>query len=81
MKKSRAITDAVEVRKKRLRVVLLNAIEMMLSDYTNDEARFLKQPIALFNCYFSSSYFRRKRAKKQIKMLTAERTKCKADIF
>lgn len=62
-------SDEVSCRKKRLRVVLLNAIDILLSDHTNDEARFLKQPIALFNCYFTSTYFRRKRLKQQLKSL------------
>ena len=67
--------DPVEMRKKRLRVVLLNVIDILLSEYTNDEARFLKQPIALFNCYFLSSEFRHKRSDKQIKALRIPSTK------
>ena len=78
------VCEPVEQRKKQLRIVLLNAIDILLSEYTNDEARFLKQPIALFNCYFLSSEFRHRRYEKQIKALRITLTakeKHEADLF
>ena len=62
-------TCEVQKRTIKTRTSLLNVIDILLSEYTNDEARFLKQPIALLNCYFSSTQFREKRKRKQIKDL------------
>jgi hypothetical protein len=56
----------VPFKKQRLRLVLLNAISALLTVYPNEEARFLKQPTILFNCYFTSSQFRKIRAKQRI---------------
>ena len=36
------------------RLLVLNLIEILLRDYTVEEARFMRKPINLFTCYLSS---------------------------
>ena len=53
----------------RYRVVLLNILEKLVSLYSNEESRFLRQPISLLSCYLESNYFREHRDNKLVKEL------------
>lgn len=53
----------------RYRVVLLNIIANLMTAYSNEEARFVRQPSQMLCSYLESQYFREQRDKKQMREL------------
>lgn len=48
------------------RLVLLNLIDLVLQDFSIEEARFLRKPTSLFTCFLNSSLSRDQRREVQI---------------
>ena len=58
-------------------MVLLNILEKLISLYSNEETRFIRQPINLLCAYLESNYFREHREQKTIKDLQSGGIKLK----